>query len=106
MLHGASNIPVEEVARINNAGGKIKDDAKGVSGKELLEAIGCGVIKINIATDMRLIWTRVHREFFNNEPDKFDMIIPGKIYMQELESLVAEKCDFLCRVKNRDNEKG
>lgn len=95
VLHGASNVPVEEVARINSAGGRLNDDAKGVSEKELLAAIGYGVVKINIATDMRLIWTRVHREFFHNEPDKFDMIIPGKVYMQELETFVAGKCDFL-----------
>ena len=57
---------------------------------------------------MRLIWTRVHREFFSDEPEKFDMIIPGKIYMHELESFVAEKCTLLMANKkqnmNRDKK--
>lgn len=101
VLHGASNVPGEEVKRINKAGGKISDYAKGVSGDELVMAIKQGVVKINIATDMRLIWTRVHREFFMNDPDKFDMVIPGKVYMQELENFVAGKCIFLMSGKER-----
>jgi fructose-bisphosphate aldolase class II len=95
VLHGASAVPLTEVKRINEAGGKIRDVAKGVNDNELLMAIKLGVVKINIATDMRLIWTRIHREFFRDEPDKFDMVIPGKTYMQELESFVSQKCAFL-----------
>lgn len=95
VLHGASAIPHEEVNRINNAGGKIREDARGADDKELLEAIKYGVCKINIATDMRLIWTRIHREFFRDTPEKFDMVVPGKVYMDALESFVAEKCKFL-----------
>ena len=92
VLHGASSVPANEVERINNAGGCIRADAKGTSNSELLQAIKLGVCKINIATDMRLIWTRVHREFFRDEPDKFDMVIPGTIYMDELEKFVIQKC--------------
>jgi fructose-bisphosphate aldolase class II len=66
VLHGASSIPEGEIGRINNAGGKIKEEAKGVDDNELLKAISYGVIKINIATDIRLIWTRVYREFFRD----------------------------------------
>lgn len=95
VLHGASTVPIKEVERINAAGGKIREDAKGVNDKELLEAIQLGVCKVNIATDMRLIWTRIHREFFKNLPDQFDMVVPGREYMSVLESFVAEKCKFL-----------
>ncbi len=95
VLHGASAVPVDEVARINAAGGNLKTEAKGIDPNELLQAIKLGVCKVNIATDMRLIWTRVHREFFQNEPEKFDMVVPGKIYMDELEKFVATKCLFL-----------
>lgn len=95
VLHGASAVPHEEVKRINNAGGQIKKDAKGTDEKELLEAITFGVCKVNIATDMRLIWTRIHREFFRDTPEKFDMVIPGIEYMNALETFVAEKCTFL-----------
>jgi fructose-bisphosphate aldolase, class II len=95
VLHGASAVPFDEVERINRAGGQLQTDAKGTDPDELLEAIKLGVCKVNIATDMRLIWTRIHREFFQNEPEKFDMVVPGKRYMDELESFVANKCLFL-----------
>jgi fructose-bisphosphate aldolase, class II len=95
VLHGASSVPVKEIERINKAGGSIKSDAKGINPDELLQAIQLGICKVNIATDMRLIWTRVHREYFLNEPSKFDMVIPGKIYMDELEKFVANKCQLL-----------
>jgi fructose-bisphosphate aldolase class II len=95
VLHGASSVPLQEVARINTAGGKLQEDAKGTDAQELLEAIRLGVCKVNIATDMRLIWTRIHREFFRDSPEKFDMVIPGKAYMDELESFVVQKCRSL-----------
>jgi fructose-bisphosphate aldolase class II len=95
VLHGASNVPKNEVERINQLGGKLKSTAKGVDEKELLQAIKYGVTKINIATDIRLIWTRVHREFFNNSPELFDLVIPGKKYMEELRQFVKQKCESL-----------
>jgi len=95
VLHGASAVPIEEVERINKVGGQLKTEAKGTDPNELLQAIKLGVCKVNIATDMRLIWTRVHREFFLNEPEKFDMVVPGKKYIDELEKFVANKCLFL-----------
>jgi fructose-bisphosphate aldolase, class II len=95
VLHGASNVPKSEVERINRTGGKIKSSAQGVDEKELLQAIRYGVTKINIATDMRLIWTRVHREFFNNSPELFDPVLPGKEYMEALKLFVIQKCQSL-----------
>lgn len=95
VLHGASNVPKSEVERINISGGNLKEDAKGVDEKELLQAIKYGVTKINIATDMRLIWTGVHREFFSSSPEMFDPVIPGKKYMEELKEFVNQKCKSL-----------
>jgi fructose-bisphosphate aldolase class II len=95
VLHGASSVPMEEIERINKAGGKISSEAKGIDIKEIRKAIKLGVCKINIATDLRLIWARIHREFFKNAPDKFDMVVPGKEYMNVLENFVAEKCKAL-----------
>ena len=95
VLHGASNVPKSEVERINQLGGELKSSAKGVDEKELLQAIKYGVTKINIATDMRLIWTRIHREFFVNSPELFDPVIPGKRYMEELKQFVKQKCQSL-----------
>lgn len=95
VLHGGSAVNFEEIQRINAAGGQLGIDAKGVSTDELLKAIQYGVCKINIATDARLIWTRVHREFFKLSPAQFDPIIPGKSFMDALESFNLEKFELL-----------
>jgi len=92
VLHGASNVPLDEVRRINNAGGTLKESAKGIADEQLKEAIKLGVCKINVATDARLIWTRVHREFFRDSPDLFDPIVPGAKYIEELAEFVASRC--------------
>jgi fructose-bisphosphate aldolase, class II len=95
VLHGGSAVSEDEVKRVNAAGGKLKADAKGVSDTELRKAINLGICKVNIATDARILWARVHREFFRDSPDVFDPIIPGKIYMQELEKVLIEKFEVL-----------
>ena len=95
VLHGGSAVDINEIERINASGGQLGTDAKGVSQEQLLRAIGYGVCKINIATDARLIWTRVHREFFNQSPEQFDPIVPGKSYMKALEAFNLEKFDLL-----------
>ena len=95
VLHGGSAVNLNEIERINAAGGQLGTDAKGVSEQELLKAIELGVCKINIATDARLIWTRVHREFFEFSPAQFDPVIPGKTFMNELEKFNLEKFELL-----------
>ncbi|TNF41530.1 MAG: class II fructose-bisphosphate aldolase [Bacteroidetes bacterium] len=95
VLHGGSAVNFEEIQRINGAGGQLGIDARGVSNEELQKAIRLGVCKINIATDARIIWARVHREFFKLSPAQFDPIIPGKTYMQELEKFNIEKFELL-----------
>lgn len=91
VLHGASMVDPNEVEMIHRFGGKLDHNAKGVEIDELLQAIRMGVCKINIATDIRLLWTRIHRAFFSDQPQLFDPVIPGKKFMSELELLVAEK---------------
>lgn len=95
VLHGASAVPRDEIERINAAGGALKSSAQGTNPDELQQAIRLGVCKINIATDARLIWTRVHREFFRDQPDKFDPILPGQQYMSDYAEFVARKCQML-----------
>lgn len=102
VLHGASNVPLDEIEKINQFGGNINSNAKGVDQNEMLEAIKFGVTKINIATDLRLIWTRIHREFFNNTPELFDPVIPGKRYIEELTKFVNNKCQSL-KIRNYEN---
>jgi fructose-bisphosphate aldolase class II len=66
VMHGSSSVPQEEVQRINAAGGKLDPSARGVNEEEYLPAARLGVTKVNIDTDGRLVWTRVHREFFRD----------------------------------------
>lgn len=95
VLHGGSAVNKEDIQRINAAGGQLGIDAKGVSDEEIIKAIQFGVCKINIATDARLIWTRVNREFFKYTPAQFDPIIPGKLFMEAFEAFNIEKFELL-----------
>jgi fructose-bisphosphate aldolase class II len=90
VMHGSSSVPQDEVARINAAGGSLKG-AKGVDADQFLHAAELGVTKINIDTDGRLVWTRVHREYFNEHPENFDLRPVGKVFMTEYAKFIAEK---------------
>jgi len=94
VMHGSSSVPQEEVARINAAGGKLLG-AKGVDATQFKRAAQLGVTKVNIDTDGRLVWTRVHREYFLQNPDKFDLRGPGKIFIKEYARFIAEKNQYL-----------
>ncbi len=91
VMHGSSSVPKEEVMRINAAGGQLDPDACGVNPAEYLPAAKLGVTKVNIDTDGRLVWTRVHREYFRDHPKEFDFRPPGKIFMDEYAKFIAEK---------------
>ncbi len=94
VMHGSSSVPKEEVDRINAAGGTIKD-SMGVDPKEYLPAAKLGVTKVNIDTDGRLVWTRVHREFFKEKSGDFDFRPPGKIFMAEYAKFIASRNELL-----------
>jgi fructose-bisphosphate aldolase class II len=94
VMHGSSSVPQEEVARINAAGGALKG-TKGVDENEFAKAVPLGVTKVNIDTDGRLVWTRVHREFFRDSPEKFDLRDPGKIFVTEYAKFIAHKNEKL-----------
>lgn len=91
VLHGGSSVDISEVKRINASGGSLGSDASGVPFQELKKAITYGICKVNVATDARMVWTRVHREFFKKQPEQFDPLPPGEVYMNELEKLYMEK---------------
>jgi fructose-bisphosphate aldolase, class II len=94
VMHGSSSVPQEEVRRINAAGGQL-GSAVGVDENEYLPAAKLGVTKINIDTDGRLVWTRVHREFFRDSPKEFDFRPPGKIFIEEYAKFIAHKNEKL-----------
>ena len=94
VMHGSSSVPQDEVERINAAGGVLKG-AKGVDTAQYLPAAKLGVCKVNIDTDGRLVWTRVHREFFRDKPGDFDLRGPGKIFMAEYAKFIASRNELL-----------
>ncbi len=95
VLHGGSAVPRAEVERINAAGGQLDASASGVAESDIAQAIRLGVTKVNVGTDGRLIWTRVHREFFKLSPREFDFMPPGKVYIEQFAAFVAAKCEKL-----------
>lgn len=95
VLHGGSSVNPGELDRINRNGGKLAQGSRGVSDEEISRAITYGICKVNIATDLRILWTRVHREFFAENPEQFDPIVPGRIYMEEVEKFCIEKFEKL-----------
>ena len=94
VMHGSSSVPKDEVDRINKAGGTIKDSS-GVDVNEYLPAAKLGVTKINIDTDGRLVWTRVHREFFRDKPSEFDFRPVGKTFMDEYAKFIVSRNQLL-----------
>ncbi len=95
VMHGSSSVPQEEVKRINEAGGALDPSARGVDEDEFAVAVPLGVTKVNIDTDGRLVWTRVHREFFRDQPEKFDFRDPGKVFVKEYALFIAHKNEKL-----------
>ncbi|SDF81447.1 class II fructose-1,6-bisphosphate aldolase [Sporolituus thermophilus] len=71
VLHGASTVLPEFVAKCNQYGGNI-EGAQGVPEEMLLKAGQMGVCKINIDTDLRLAMTASIREHLALHPGDFD----------------------------------
>jgi fructose-bisphosphate aldolase class II len=95
VMHGSSSVPEDEVKRINAAGGALKEGAKGVDPNQYLPAAKLGVCKVNIDTDGRLVWSRVHREYFQEKPSDFDLRGPGKLFMAEYAKFIASRNEYL-----------
>lgn len=102
VLHGSSLVESTEINLINANGGKLEYSANGMNALDLKQAISLGICKVNIATDLRLLWTRVHREFFNNEPALFDPIIPGKKYMEAYVQCMEKRFSILGSIGKSD----
>ncbi|MDR3149726.1 MAG: class II fructose-1,6-bisphosphate aldolase [Oscillospiraceae bacterium] len=71
VLHGASSVIPEFVAKVNQYGGSMPD-AAGVPEEMLREATKMAVCKINIDSDLRLAMTASVREHLYEHPDHFD----------------------------------
>lgn len=100
VLHGASTVLPEFVAKCNAAGGKI-DGAQGVPEEMLLRAGKLGVCKINIDTDLRLAMTASIREHLMNYPADFDPRQYLKPARAAIQDMVAHKIRNVLNSSNR-----
>ena len=71
VLHGASSVIPEYVAKINKFGGNMAG-AQGVPEEMLRKAASLAVCKINIDSDLRLAMTGTIREYLSEHPEHFD----------------------------------
>lgn len=94
VLHGASSVPQDEVAKINKYGGALKD-AIGIPEDQLRRAATSAVCKINIDSDGRLAMTAAIREVLATQPVEFD---PRKYLGPARESLKNLYMHKVCNV--------
>ena len=71
VLHGASSVPQDKVAIVNQFGGSMPD-AIGIPESELQKAAKMAVCKINIDSDLRVAFTAAIRKHFSEFPSHFD----------------------------------
>ncbi len=83
VLHGASSVPADVLARASKYGAKLPG-AKGVPLDAVKQALGLGVAKINIDTDLRLAFTGAVRQVLIETPEVFD---PRKIVGEAREAI-------------------
>jgi len=95
VMHGSSSVPREEVERINAAGGGLNTSARGVDVNQFARAVKLGVTKVNIDTDGRLVWTRVHREYLRDNPSAFDFRKPGRAFIDAYADFIVHKSEKL-----------
>ena len=71
VLHGASSVPQEQVAIVNEFGGSMPN-AIGIPESELRKAAKLAVCKINIDSDLRVAFTAAVRKHLAENPSHFD----------------------------------
>jgi fructose-bisphosphate aldolase, class II len=76
VLHGASGVPKDVLDKAAKYGAKLPG-AAGVPNDAIKQAIGLGVAKINIDTDIRLALTAAIRQVLVEHPEEFD---PRKLF--------------------------
>jgi len=94
VMHGASSIPQDVVARVNQAGGILKD-AVGIHDDDITQAIASGMCKVNVGTDLRIASTAGIRELIRDKPDIIDMrkiLAPAR---EEMKRVIVKKMNLL-----------
>ncbi|MFK7893186.1 MAG: ketose-bisphosphate aldolase [Granulosicoccus sp.] len=94
VMHGASSIPQDVVARVNAAGGVLKD-AVGIHDDDIKQAIASGMCKVNVGTDLRIASTAGIRELIRDKPEIIDMrkiLAPAR---EEMKRVIVKKMNLL-----------
>lgn len=100
VLHGASSVPQDKVAIINQFGGAMPD-AIGIPEDMLRQAAKMAVCKINIDSDLRICMTAAVRQHLYEHPDHFDprqFLTPGR---EAIKQIVAHKMRDVLGSSNR-----
>ncbi|MDP3388065.1 MAG: class II fructose-1,6-bisphosphate aldolase [Eubacteriales bacterium] len=100
VLHGASTVLPEFVAKCNQFGGEIKG-AQGVPEEMLFRTTTMGICKINIDTDLRLAMTASIREYMADHPGDFDprqYLSPAR---EAIKNMVKHKIKSVLNSSNR-----
>ncbi|AFM41681.1 fructose-1,6-bisphosphate aldolase, class II [Desulfosporosinus acidiphilus SJ4] len=100
VLHGASTVLPEFVAKCNQYGGELKG-AQGVPEELLHKAGTMGVCKINIDTDLRLAMTASIREHFAVNPADFDPRQYLKPAREAIKNMVKHKIKDVLNCSNQ-----
>ncbi len=100
VLHGASSVLPEFVAKCNQYGGEIKG-AQGVPEEMLRQAGTMGVCKINIDTDLRLAMTASVREYLALNPGDFDPRQYLKPAREAIKNMVQHKIRDVLNCSNQ-----
>jgi fructose-bisphosphate aldolase class II len=100
VLHGASTVLPEFVAKCNKYGGQIQG-AQGVPEEMLKKAGTMGVCKINIDTDLRLAMTASIRESMALAPEKFDPRDYLRPAREAIKNMVKHKIKNVLNASNR-----
>ena len=85
VLHGASSVPQDKVALVNQFGGSMPD-AIGIPESELEKAAKMAVCKINIDSDLRVAFTAACRQHLALNPSHFD----PRQYLGDARSMMKE----------------
>jgi len=85
VLHGASSVPKSLVKQVEKFGGDL-GKPRGVSDRDLKNAVKHGICKVNTDTDVRLAFTAGLRKILAREPDEFD---PRKLLACAYDEMVA-----------------
>ena len=100
VLHGASSVPQDMVAKVNQYGGSMPD-AIGIPEEMLREAAKSAVCKINIDSDLRLAMTASIREYMSQHPDAFDPRAYLKPAREAIKAMVAHKIEHVLGCNNK-----